>query len=68
MLLKLCRDGLLYALGLYLCTGVYMDFDFNVTHWPVGLRWILAGTWLLVMYCLWEAYRALAKRKRARER
>lgn len=38
MLLKLCRDGLLYALALYLCAGGYMDFDFDVTQWPVGLR------------------------------
>ncbi len=68
MLLKLCRDGLLYALALYLSTGGYRDFDFDVTHWPVGLRWILAGTWLLVMYCLWEAHREQAKRTRARER
>lgn len=65
MLLKLCRDGLLYALALYLSVGGYSDFD--VTHWPVSLRWILVGTWLLVMFCLWEAHRERAKRARARE-
>lgn len=68
MLLKLCRDGLLYALALYLCTGGYMDFDFDVSQWPVALRWILAGTWLLVMFCLWGTYREQSRRTRARER
>lgn len=67
MLLKLCRDGVLYALALYLFSWVNMDFDFDVTHWPVGLRWGLMGTWLVVMFCLWEAHRERAKRARARE-
>jgi hypothetical protein len=65
MLLKLCRDGLLYALALYLFAGWHSDFDLN--HWPVALRWGLVGTWLLVMFCLWEGYRERAKRTRARE-
>lgn len=68
MLMKLCRDGLLYALALYVFTGGYMDFDFNVTQWPAGLRRILAGTWLLVMFCLWGTYREQSRRTRARER
>lgn len=67
MLLKLCRDGLLYALALYLCTGGYMDFEFDVTKWSAGLRWILVATWLVVMFCLWEWYRERAKRAQARE-
>ncbi|TPG87826.1 hypothetical protein EAH72_33870 [Pseudomonas caspiana] len=67
MLLKLCRDGLLYALALYLFAGGYSDFDFDLAHWPVGLRWMLLATWLLVMYCLWEGHRERAKQARARE-
>jgi hypothetical protein len=66
MLLKLCRDGLLYALVLYLFEGLRGD-DFDVTHWPVGLRWMLVGTWLLVMLCLAGSYRERAKRERARQ-
>lgn len=65
MLPKLCRDGLLYALALYLFEGLRSDFD--ITHWPVALRWILVGTWLLVMVCLAGIYRESAKRARAGE-
>ncbi|WLG46740.1 hypothetical protein [Pseudomonas sp. FP1740] len=65
MLLKLCRDGLLYALVLYLFTGMRMDFD--VSHWPAGLRWMLVGIWLLVMWCIAGIYRERAKRDRARQ-
>lgn len=65
MLAKLCRDGLLYALALYLTIGVSIGFD--LTHWPVGLRWMLPATWAVVMWCLAGMYRARAKQARARE-
>lgn len=65
MLPKLCRDGLLYALALYLFQGLRSDFDHS--HWPVGLRWILVVTWVSGMVGLAEIYRARAKRTRARE-
>lgn len=65
MMLKLCRDGVLYAVLLYLFEGMRSDFD--ITHWPVALRWGMAGTWLFVMVCLVSFYRERAKRDRARE-
>lgn len=64
---KLCRDGLLYALVLYLFTGLRSSFD--VTLWPVGLHWLLLVTWVVVMWCLASMYREeRAQRERARRR
>lgn len=64
MLIKLCRDGLLLALMLYLSVGA--QFDFDPAQWPIGLRWGLSGTWLLLMVCLISVYRERAQRENAR--
>lgn len=61
---KLCRDGLLYALALYLFEA-FRSGEFDPTRWPTGVCWILAITWGLVTYCLGELHRARAKKARA---
>lgn len=62
---KLCRDGLLYALALYLFEALRSG-EFDVTRWPTGVCWILAITWGLVMICVGELHRARAKKASAR--
>lgn len=50
MLFKMSRDGLMYALILYVFEGAKNGFD--VTRWSMGTLWILAGTWVFLMLCL----------------
>lgn len=63
MLAKLSRDGLLFALVLYLFEGGRQGFD--VTHWPESLLWGIAGVWAFVMVCLAGYHRERAKRSQA---
>lgn len=62
MLTKLCRDGLLYGVVLYLFEALRTDFD--LTRWPVGMRWGLVGVWLLGLFLLWAVHRERTQAKR----